>query len=228
MPTATCPSCGYRQLGMDVGACYICQRPICKRCGMTFGYKEQTVFHPPMYTGGTGTFAVEPSQYFAVCSWGCFDRWAAMVFQQGQAPAMNADRYQLAGLTLYPAVARRAADLYSGYRTRSGLDRAQKMLQAEDYEGAARQFEDLGMWSQAAEARRRDHTVTQVQVNVNQLIEQLKASGVTTDYTCPTCGSRIPISGDTNLSSLATCSYCGSVIRMTDLVDLLTKVVGSP
>lgn len=201
---------------------------------MTFGYKEEVVFTPPNYMNvmgmsmpsGGGTFSTQPSTYYGVCSWACFDRWTALVFAQGQAPAMNADRYQLAGLTLYPSTAQRAASLYQGYRTKSGLERAQKMLQAEDFEGAAHEYEALGMWDKAAEARRRDHTVTEVQVNLNQLVEQLKASGVSTNYTCPTCGSRIPISGDTNLAALATCSYCGSVIRVTDLVDFLSKVVG--
>ncbi len=201
---------------------------------MAFGFKETPVFTPPAYMNvmgmsvpeGAGTFSVQPSQYFGVCSWACFDRWTAAVFDQGQAPAMNGDRYVLAGVTLYPATAQRAGQLFQAYRTRTSLDRAQKMLQAEDFEGAAREYEALGMWDKAAEARRRDHTVTQVQVNLNELIDQLKASGVSTNYTCPSCGSRIPITGDTNLAALATCSYCGSVIRMTDLADFLTKVLG--
>ncbi len=202
---------------------------------MAFGYKETTVFMPPNYTqvfgmsmpNGAGTFSVQPSQYYGVCSWACFDRWANLVFGQGQTPAMNGDKYTLAGLTLYPATAQRAGALFQAYRTQTGLDRAQKMLQAEDFEGAAREYEALGMWDKAAEARRRDHMVTQVSVNLNQLIEQLKASGITTNYTCPSCGSRIPIAGDTNIASLATCSYCGSVIRTTDLADFLSKVVGA-
>lgn len=193
---------------------------------MSFGYAEQTVFTPPMYVGGTGTFGVQPSQYFSVCSWACFDRWATTIFQQGQVPTMGGDKYRLAGIVLMSGAAPRAGQLYQAFRTNTGLDRAQRMLQAEDFEGAAHEYEALGMWDKAAEARRRDHTVTQVQVNVNELIEQLKASGVSTNYTCPTCGSHIPITGDTNLAALTTCSYCGSVIRMTDLVDFLTKVVG--
>lgn len=201
---------------------------------MAFGFKEETVFTPPTYMnvmgmsvpGGSGSFSVQPSQYFGVCSWACFDRWTTMVFDQGQQPAMNGDKYTLAGLVLYPVTAQRAGQLFQGYRTRTGLDRAAKMLQAEDYEGAAREYEALGMWDKAAEARRKDHTVTQVQVNLNQLVDQLKAAGVSTDFSCPTCGSHIRITGDTNLAALTTCAYCGSVIRTTDLVDFLSKVVG--
>lgn len=189
---------------------------------------------PPTYVGvwgmnvpgGAGTLSTQPSQTYAVCSWACFDRWTSIVFAQGQQPSMNGEKYMLAGIVLYPTTAQRAAQLYNAYRTKTGLDRAAKMIQAEDFEGAAHEYEALGMWDQAAMARHRDHRVTEVQVNVNQLIEQLKASGVSTDYTCPTCGSHIPISGETNLTTLTTCTYCGSVIRMTDLVDFLTKVVG--
>ncbi len=203
---------------------------------MGFGYKEQTVFNPPTYMnvmgmsfpGSGGTFSMQPSEYYSVCSWACFDRWTDLVFQQGQQPVLNAEKIVLAGITLYPSTAQRAGQLFQAFRTRTGLDRAQKMLQAGDYEGAAQQFEALGMWDQAAAARRKDHVVTEVQVNLNQLIEQLKASGVSTDFTCPTCGGHIPITGDTNLASLTTCAYCGSVIRTTDLVDFLSKVVGSP
>lgn len=193
------------------------------------------MFNPPMYgnvmgmsvPGGGGTFSVRPSQYFGVCSWPCFDRWATIVFQQGQWPAMNGDRYMLAGLVLMPGTAQRAGQLYQTFRTNIGLDHAQKMLQAGDFEGAAHEYEALEMWDKAAEARRRDHTVTEVQVNLNQLVEQLKSSGVSTNYTCPSCGSRIPITGETDLATLATCSYCGSVIRLTDLANFLSKVVGS-
>ncbi len=202
---------------------------------MGFGYKEQTVFNPPTYMnvmgmsvpGSGGTFSVQPSEYYAVCSWACFDRWANLVFQQGQQPVLNADKVVLAGITLYPSTAQRAGQLFQAYRTQTGLDRAQKMFQAGDYEGAAQQYEALGMWDQAAAARRKDHVVTEVQVNLNQLVDQLRAAGVSTDYACPTCGSHIRITGDTRVDSLTTCAYCGSVIRTTDLVDFLSKVVGS-
>ena len=232
---ATCPSCGYHEIGLTTNPCYICQRPICQNCGMAFGYKEETVFTPPTYmnvlgvpvAGSGGTLSSRPSQYFGVCSWACFDQWVGLVLDQGQQPTLNGDKYILAGITLYPGTAQRAAQLFRDHRTRTGLDRAQKMLQAGDYEGAAQEYEALEMWDKAADARRQDRTVTQVQVNLNQLVDQLRDAGVSTDYACPTCGSHIRITGETSLATLTTCSYCGSVIRTTDLVDFLSKVVGS-
>ncbi|TLZ83409.1 MAG: hypothetical protein E6K03_05235 [Methanobacteriota archaeon] len=83
------------------------------------------------------------------------------------------------------------------------------------------------MWKEAGEVRRigRRQLVTQVHVNVNDLVDQVRKAGIATDYTCPTCGGHIHITGET-LATLRNCQHCGSVVQTTDLVDFLIKVVG--
>src|SRR5213594_1316609 len=74
--------------------------------------------------------------------------------------------------------------------------------------------------------RGRRRIVTQVHVNVNDLVDQVRKAGIATDYTCPACRGHIHITGETTLATLRNCQYCGSVVQTTDLVDFLTKVVG--
>ncbi len=108
------------------------------------------------------------------------------------------------------------------------LDHARQLLEAEDHEGAVRVYQDLGMWKEAGEARRagRRQVVTQVHVNVNDLIEQLRNMGLTANYTCSVCHGPYTITGETKPDALSKCAYCGAVIRPTELVDTVAKVVG--
>jgi hypothetical protein len=125
-------------------------------------------------------------------------------------------------------MASRAVAMYQQHVTESKLNYAKKLIDAEQIEGAAMIYQELGMWKEAGDLRRRarQQVMTQVHVNVNELIDQLKKAGISTNYTCPVCGGHIPITGETNLSKLYGCQFCGSVIQTTDLVEFLTKVVG--
>ncbi|HEX9339890.1 MAG TPA: hypothetical protein VF992_01785 [Thermoplasmata archaeon] len=116
------------------------------------------------------------------------------------------------------------------YRRRQLLEHARHLVEAEDHEDAARIYQQLRMWKEAGETRRagRRRVVTQVHVNLNDLVDQVRRAGIVTDYTCPACRGRIHISGETTLENLRSCEYCGSVIQTTDLVDFLAKVLGNP
>ncbi len=224
---AKCPTCGYREFGMMLSQCYVCGRRICSRCSMAFGISENLTYQSANpWTYQQGGWQTQPFRY-ATCSWDCFDRWAWSFISRNQAPVLAGRAYDLGGIHLNPAPATRALKMYEDNRRRNQTDLAQKLLQAEDYEGAARVYQELGMWKEAGDARRRGRrVVTEVQVNLNDLVEQLKKAGIATDYTCPACGGHIRISGDTSLVTLTSCEYCGSVIQTTDLVDFLAKVVG--
>src|SRR3989475_11475095 len=110
------------------------------------------------------------------------------------------------------------------------LEQRRVVVEAEDHEAAAGICQSLGPWKEAGEVRRngRRQIMTQVHVNVNDLVEQVRKAAIATDYTCPACRGHIPITGDTTLATLRNCQYCGSVVQTTDLVDFLTKVVGYP
>ncbi len=97
------------------------------------------------------------------------------------------------------------------------------------YEDAAVLYEKLGMWKEAGDLRNRGRQqyITQVHVNVNDLLQQLRAMGVSASYTCPVCRSPSTITGTTSPDALAKCQYCGAVARPTDVVEAITKVLGS-
>ncbi len=114
------------------------------------------------------------------------------------------------------------------HRATLQLQHARNLLEAERFEDAAKIYDGLGMWKEAGDARRhgKRNVVTQVQIDVNSLIDQVRKGGLTTTYACPACHSPIQISGQTDVRSLRHCQYCGSVIQSTDLVEFLARVVG--
>jgi hypothetical protein len=126
--------------------------------------------------------------------------------------------YTFYGMILAPEAAWRANKI-----------QAEHLIVAGRYEDAAMLYEKLGLWKEAGDLRNRDRQqfVTQVQVNVNDLMQQLRAMGVSANYTCPVCRSPSVITGTTSPDALAKCQYCGAVTRPTDIVEAITKVLGS-
>ena len=112
-------------------------------------------------------------------------------------------------------------------KKRALLVQAEHFAMAERLEDAAQTFERAGMWEEAGKMRRRNRqqTITQVHIDLNQLVSQLRNGGLTATYVCPTCHGQIEISGESDASSLYTCSYCHSVIQVTDLANVIGKVL---
>ncbi len=109
------------------------------------------------------------------------------------------------------------------------LDRAKHLIEAERLEEAAQIYEHLGMYKEAGELRRRarQQVVTHVEVNMNELIEEMRRGGLTTSYNCPSCGAATKISGSTAPGSLTHCTFCGAAFRTTDIAELLAQVTGN-
>jgi len=193
---------------------------------MVVGFSEGLGRGPPRFQyPAIGDLA---TAYHAVCSWECFDKWAWGFISRGHAPKRLGLDYTLGGMRLHPAAARRAVAMSEDHRRRQMLEQARHLIEAEDHESAARIYQQLAMWKEAGDIRRagRRQIVTQVHVNLNDLVDQVRKAGIATDYTCPACRGHIHISGTTTLANLRTCEYCGSVIQTTDLVEFLAKVVG--
>jgi ribosomal protein L37AE/L43A len=119
--------------------------------------------------------------------------------------------------------------MVSDHRRKVALATAINMINAERHEEAAKIYEGLGMFKEAGEVRRvgRRQVTTQVQVNVNDLMQQLRTMGVAANYTCPVCHSPTVITATTSPDALAKCQYCGAVARPTDIIEAITKVLGS-
>ncbi len=177
------------------------------------------------------TFAwTQPPEYKVahyVCSWDCFDRWAGSVVQTYRLGTWGSSWF-IAGVKIHEGYVPRLRAMEEENTRRLQLAHAKNLTDAARHEDAARIYESLGMWKEAGETRRMGlrQTVTQVHINLNDLIEQLRRAGLSANYTCPVCKSPYKISGETPPDSLRSCQYCGSVIQPTDLVDTIAKVVG--
>ncbi len=158
----------------------------------------------------------------------CFDAWASHAVANGAQVALWGSNWAFLGVVLGPQFTDRVNWMIADHKRKWALATAINMVNAERHEDAARIYEGLGMFREAGEVRRagRRQVTTQVHVDVNSLIEQIRKAGISTDYTCPACGGHIRIAPDTSLARLTSCEFCGSVIQTTDLVDFLTKVVG--
>lgn len=75
------------------------------------------------------------------------------------------------------------------------------------FEEAARLYEQDGLYAQAGEARKRNSHFTNVQVDVNRLIDQLLSNGIGYDIKCQSCGA--PIHNSKEFAATRTCPYCG-------------------
>ncbi len=200
---AVCPNCGRSKLLLQPLTCEGCRRVGCDRCLGVYAYTSPVVGQPAM-----------PHR---VCSWECFDRMATYNVGKGLAIVSSGGFWYFGSFQLVPEAAHRAIRI-----------QAEHYLLAERHEDAARLYEAIGMWKEAGDTRRLKarQVVTQVHVDVNDLIAQLRAMGVTATYTCPACRSPFQITSDTKADALAKCAYCGAVIVPTDLVQAISKVVG--
>jgi len=147
---------------------------------------------------------------------------------RGVSPIPWGGAWLVQGVALQPVYASRMQQMAEHHRTNLQQVHARNLIEAERFEDAAKIYDGLGKWKEAGEARRASKrtVVTQVQVDVNSLIEQVRKGGLITTYSCPACHSPIQISGSTDLSALSRCQYCGTTIQSTDLVEFLTHVVG--
>jgi DNA-directed RNA polymerase subunit RPC12/RpoP len=94
-----------------------------------------------------------------------------------------------------------------------------------EFENAAKVYKSLGMYEEAGKvrAKRDELTVkrTDVSLNLNALLKQVKDGGIVAIYRCPHCGRKLKVGSKTTLKSLRTCEHCGSEIEAVDLADFL-------
>jgi hypothetical protein len=113
--------------------------------------------------------------------------------------------------------------------TRAKTVLAQNLEKCGRTSDAAKIFEELRMYDKARELRERDRHIfikkTDVSVNLNSLLQQVKEGGVVAVFRCPHCGGKLKIESKTTLNSLKTCEHCGSEIESMDLADFLKTVL---
>ena len=152
------------------------------------------------------------------CGWPCFERAVTYQFSRGQTITQWGYGYVFMGRILTPEAAWRANRIH-----------VENLVLAGRLEDAARLYEKLGMYREAGDlrARSKQQVVTQVHVNLNALLDQLRQMGLSATFTCPTCRSPLAITGDTRAEALTRCAHCGSVLRQTDIVDAVARVLSA-
>ena len=85
------------------------------------------------------------------------------------------------------------------------------------------------MYAEAGKARAKSSEIkirrTEVSVDLNSLLGELKEGGIIAVYRCPHCGGKLKVSKESELESLRSCEHCGSEIEAVDLADFLRSVL---
>jgi len=105
---------------------------------------------------------------------------------------------------------------------------AERLRAAGRLDDAAAEYERLGLLEEAGRLREQARTqiVKNINVDVNQLLDQVRREGLVLAYKCPSCGGRLKISGDTGASSLRVCSHCGNTLDVKSIEDFLKHTFG--
>jgi hypothetical protein len=95
------------------------------------------------------------------------------------------------------------------------------------YEDAAKLCEAFGFFQEAGLAREkaRLYTVKSVSVNLNDLVERIRTSGLVVPYKCPSCGANLKIDKDSSADGLKFCSYCGTCLDTQSLASILQQAL---
>jgi len=119
--------------------------------------------------------------------------------------------------------------MYSYLYNKCKIALAQNLERCGRTQDAAIVFEELQMYDKARELREKDRRIivknTNVSVNLNALLQQVKDGGVVAVFRCPFCGGNLKINKDTTLDSLKICEHCHSEITSMDLADFLNAVL---
>ena len=108
--------------------------------------------------------------------------------------------------------------------------RARRAWESGDYNLAADIYDRMGQAPYAAQARELARTqniiTTNVSVNYNQLVEQLKELRKPVAYSCPKCGAGAVMDGNLQAQALK-CVYCGANFNIPDIMAAVNRMVVS-
>ncbi len=233
---AKCPKCGNKGFFLEISKCYSCQKEGCDKCLR----KMFTVRTPKK----------RDWNFFTCSSKDCFDKFVRdfkntvnPLDVSIDSPLTDEDIYYLFRDSFFSRLPSElnnqlydeeayivfegssALGFYSLISKHIDVLQAQNLEKAGRFEEAALVYDKYGMFEESKKLRRKEKEVTVKQtgvtVDLNRLLQQVKDGGIVAVYRCPHCLERFKVDGETTLSSLKTCQYCGTKIEALDLVDFL-------
>lgn len=115
--------------------------------------------------------------------------------------------------------------MFKKFAHKAKVTLAQNLEKCGRTQDAAKILEELHMYDEARKLRERAKQVivrrTNVSVNLNALLKQIKDGGIVVIYRCPHCSAPLKIGKDTNIESLRICEHCKSEIEAVDVADFL-------
>jgi hypothetical protein len=119
--------------------------------------------------------------------------------------------------------------MFTNFMHKAKLMLAQNLEQCGRTQDAAKIFEELRMYDKSRELRERDRHIvikkTDVSINLNALLQQVKDGGIVAIFRCPHCGGKLKINDKTTMNSLRICEHCNSEIEALDLADFLKSAL---
>lgn len=114
---------------------------------------------------------------------------------------------------------------YSKFYKDAKMAFADNLIKCGRTDDAAAVYEEQQMYNKAKELREINRQVlvksTNVSVNINTLLQQLKDGGIVAVYRCPFCGGKLKINKETTADTVRHCEHCGSEISTMDIEDFL-------
>jgi DNA-directed RNA polymerase subunit RPC12/RpoP len=247
----TCPNCGLKKFrGPTIETCIVCRKQGCSNCITNFllavrssprvGRYDKAVyacstkcaeeFRQMVFKAISLDEAIEARDYDQK-QWNTnyygmdiFDEACFQVLMKLNTQLVQEN--QCAGKRAYTVVSIQSP-MFKKYHDDAVIVLAQKIEAVGRFSDAAHVYETYGMYDEARDLREKERTrqiivkKTQVSVDLNALLQQVKDGGIVAVYRCPQCGANLEVGKDSQLEQLKVCKYCQAEIKAMDLADFL-------
>lgn len=251
-----CPNCGHKAWGLSTTQCKNCGKQICYKCG-TYLFKLWDAYSPSMIDAWyvcsekcLQDFASQIERHLSSADVGvskrsAFDKIPSLV----GGTLCKLDHQEYLGKD-FAKLKSKAEPFRVNFAPFHDLGEEPKgnmlweilekhvrsvliknLITAKKFEAAAKLYEEIGMYDEAGKTRAMDKEIrikkTEVPVDLNSLLRQLKDGGIVVVYRCPHCGGKLKVDKNASVDKLKICAHCGSEIETMDLADLLKTALSS-
>jgi|WetSurMetagenome_2_1015567.scaffolds.fasta_scaffold202449_1 hypothetical protein len=130
---------------------------------------------------------------------------------------------------IFDAQTKKYGPIYLLFYNKAKLELAENLEKCGRIQDSAKIYEELQIYDKSRQLRQQDKSIivknTNVSVNLNSLLQQVKDGGIVAVFRCPFCGGKLKINENTTLNSLMKCEHCNSDIKAMDLEDFLKAVL---